>query len=166
MRWLRAWSEPYVAAGYNVRRCSLPDLDVRNTSLQDLALPGQVRGVLAAPPCDQFSIARTSGGERDILSGLEVVLACLRWIADAAPIWWAIENPGSGLLRRWLGRPRYTFQPHHHGDDHTKLTSLWGRFHIPPARHCRRSRRMPGNTPAQRAITPAGFAQAFFDANP
>jgi hypothetical protein len=160
-----AWSRPYVDAGYDVRLVTLPDFDVRRLRLGDLALPGPVHGVLAAPPCTAFSIAKVSG-VRDFAEGLETVVACLRLIAEACPAWWALENPGSGLLRRWMGAPTEVFQPHDFGDQHSKLTALWGVFASPLRRHCPRRRRMVGHSAAARAVTPAGFAVAFFRANP
>ena len=90
-----------------------------------------------------------------------------------------MENP-KGLLRRFLGRPKITIQPYWFGDRYFKQTDLWGDFNIPqfsPIRltaeeiHQARqhSRKLPkelGLTQAdKRAITPQGFAYAFFEAN-
>ncbi len=155
-----AWSEPYRSAGYEVHVVTLPGHDVR-----DYRPPPNVWGVLAAPPCTEFSIAKTTG-ERDLLTGLETITACLRIIAEARPRWWALENPGSGLLRRWLGTPRDVWQPCDFGDPWTKLTALWGDFALPRRRHVRPLSGMPGTTAAARAVTPPGFARAFFEANP
>lgn len=155
-----AWSRPYREAGYLVRVVTLPHGDVRA-----MPAPAGVWGVLAAPPCTEFSIAKTKGG-RDFATALEVVCACLRIVALARPRWWALENPGSGLLRRWLGPPRDTFQPCDFGDPWTKLTALWGSFSLPLRRHCRPRSGMPGKNAAERAVTPPGFARAFFEANP
>lgn len=154
-----SWSRPYAEAGYIVRIMTLPDCDVR--AVREV---GQVWGVLAAPPCNEFSILKR--GPRDFAAGLEIVIACLRIIAICNPVWWAMENPGSGLLRRWLGPPEDVWQPHEFGDPWTKLTALWGRFTRPNRRHCLSQSRMPGNDSASRAITPPGFARAFFEANP
>ena len=156
-----AWSRPYEAAGYSVEL-------VEKTHLKDVKSympPRNVHGILAAPPCTEFSAAKTSK-QRDYASGLECVVACLRIIALAKPAWWCLENPGSGHLRRWLGIPKDVFQPCDFGDPWTKSTALWGDFAIPQRSHCRARRGMPGNTSASRAITPTGFAQAFFAANP
>jgi len=46
-----AWSEPYRAAGYDVRLVTLPD-DVRSYEP-----PAGVHGVLAAPPCTEFAVS-------------------------------------------------------------------------------------------------------------
>ena len=49
-----AWSKPYQDAGYDVRIITLPDYDVR------LYIPpiDDVYGILAAPPCTEFSFAK------------------------------------------------------------------------------------------------------------
>lgn len=156
-----AWAQPYDVAGYRVQRVTLPDGDVRKFEPR-----GRVHGVLAAPPCTEFSIAK-NGQPRDFAAGLETVCACLRIIALARPVWWALENP-IGLLGRWLGAPRDTFEPYEFGDPWTKATALWGSFTLP-----RRGpfveptgSAMDRKTPALRAVTPPGFARAFFEANP
>jgi hypothetical protein len=154
-----AWSRPYRDAGYSVEIVTLPDHDVRT-----YVPPANVHGVLAAPPCEQFSTMRH--GKGDWALGLETVCACLRIIALARPAWWALENPGSGLLRRWLGCPRDVWQPFEFGDPWTKLTAVWGDFVLPKRTYCRPRSGMPGATAAERAITPPGFAEAFFAANP
>jgi hypothetical protein len=154
-----AWSAPYRAAGYDVEVVTLPAGDVRA-----YVPSGDVWGVLAAPPCNEFSILKRA--KRDFSRGLETVCACLRIIALARPRWWALENPGSGLLRRWLGPPRETFQPCDYGDAWTKLTALWGNFALPRKSPVPPLSGMPGSTAAERAITPPGFARAFFEANP
>lgn len=89
-----AWSEPYVRAGYDVRR-----IDIQNGADVRLfkALPYPVRGVLAAPPCTHFasSGARWWEGKGDdvLLEALSVVDACLRIVAVHNPVWWVLENP-------------------------------------------------------------------------
>ena len=65
------------------------------------------------------------------------------------------------------------FNPSDYGDPYTKKTLLWGRFSA-PAKHPviatdgSKMHRLPP-TPerkALRSVTPPGFAQAFFEANP
>lgn len=160
-----AWSEPYKAHGYDVRVISLPDRDVR-TWEPPAGL--QAWGVLAAPPCDQFSLARNGHPDmpRDFAGALEAVCGCLRIIALVRPKWWALENP-TGHLGRWLGTARDVWEPCDFGDPWTKRTALWGEFELPV--------RGPFVTPESgapkgsyenRARTPPGFARAFFEANP
>ena len=71
-----SWSEPYLQAGYRVIRVTLPETDVRT-----YVPPVDVWGVLAAPPCGEFSIAKRS--PRDFVSGMEIVNACMRIVLQA-----------------------------------------------------------------------------------
>lgn len=158
-----AWSAPYRAAGYDVRVVTLPQ-DVRT-----FVPPERVHGILGAPPCEHFSIARNGHPsiERDFVEAMSCVNAIMRIVLQTKPMWWVIENP-SGHLAKFLGRPRFTFEPHEFGDSWTKRTCLWGDFVeptkgpfvVPTTSAVRRS------TPEARAITPPGFARAFFEANP
>lgn len=157
-----AWSEPYRKAGYDVRRVTLPEQDVR-----DFEPPAGVWGVLAAPPCTEFSLAK-NGHPRDFAKGLECVVACLRIIARASPRWWALENP-TGYLSRWLGTPRDVFEPCDFGQPWTKRTAIWGTFRLPergPFVEPEGSIFDRTRDPEELARTPAGFARAFFEANP
>ncbi len=191
-----AWSKPYKDAGYDVRLITWPD----NTVLC-YTPPSNVYGILAAPPCTMFSHARTIAKEpRDTAAAMVTVYACLRIIWDVqygvktgekkTPLkFWALENPGHGILKNFLGKPAFEFNPYDFGDDHKKLTYLWGWFSDP--------KKHPGNKlfandhnhkalpkfdkmktrdiapehygkltrQERRAITPARFAQAFFEAN-
>ena len=173
-----SWSKPYLDAGYDVRRVTLPDSDVR-TWQGYLGL--SVHGILAAPPCQVFSNARNKNppSEAQILDALSVVDACLRIIMTCHPVWWALENP-VGKLRRWLGPPMFKFSPWHFGDPYFKNTLLWGNF-TPPfdsqvvpvgyrrGQPCAWYSSAPGDSASKsefRAITPPGFARAFFKANP
>lgn len=175
-----AWSAPYREAGYDVVQVDLKHgLDVRLFE----ALPFPVRGVLAAPPCQAFSNSGAQyWGAKDqdgrTLDALALIDACLRIIVVHRPRWWAIENP-VGRLSRWLGAPRMMFDPCDYGDPYTKRTCLWGEFNEPmmvrrvtPERVCSQGswlQRLGGaseRTKMLRSITPAGFARAFFEANP
>jgi len=120
-----SWSKPYVDAGYDVRVVTFPDGDVRTYKP-----PPNVHGILAAPPCTEFSIARNHTIDRDFESGMEIVNACLDIIKKCEPKWWALENP-AGHLTKFLGEPRYTFQPWWFGDGWSKRTMLWGEFNPP-----------------------------------
>ncbi len=156
-----AWSQPYLDAGYDVRRVTLPDSDVRTFNP-----PARVHGVLCAPPCTEFSVAK-NGHARDLIAGMDCVNACMRIVLQCQPTWWALENP-QGLLGRFLGTPTDWFQPHHFGDAWTKRTCLWGSFTLPtrgPFVKPSGSHPHAGNA-AKWAETPPGFARAFFEANP
>jgi hypothetical protein len=156
-----AWSQPYLDAGYNVRRVTLPDTDVRT-----FRPPTSVHGVLCAPPCTEFSLAK-NGHQRDFIAGMACVNACMRIILQCSPQWWSLENP-QGMLGRFLGTPTDWFQPWHFGDPWTKRTCLWGSFTLPergPYVEPIGSHPHFGN-PDRWAETPTGFARAFFRANP
>lgn len=171
-----SWSKPYKNAGYDVRLVSHPEHDVRHYDP-----PENVYGILAAPPCTMFSLARTTAKKpRCFYEGMEVVEACLRIIWEVRKrqklAFWALENP-IGFLRQFLGKPSYTFEPWWFGDDSKKKTDLWGYFKE-PTRNKEAKRpsynrkewgyrmRQSGLSRAEaRAVTPPCFAQAFFDAN-
>lgn len=126
-----SWSKPYQDAGYDVRIITLPEHDVRTFHWDG----PQVYGILAAPPCESFSNARRghpvynqSMSRRD---GLEIVRACMRIIKECNPEWWALENPATGDLVKYLGAPTMTFQPYEFGDGWAKKTALWGVFNKP-----------------------------------
>ena len=166
-----AWSKPYVDAGYDVRLVTLPEQDVRLYQP-----PENVHGILAAPPCTHFSGSGArwwkQKGPEAIIEGLSVVDACLRIIWTAQPEWFVMENP-VGRLRNFIGPPRMYFDPCDFGDPYTKRTCLWGQFAIPqkqpviPTQGSKLHKLSPSNNRATlRSITPPGFANAFFDANP
>lgn len=170
------WSRPYADHGYSVIRIDLQNGDdVR--MLRFIEEP--IHGILAAPPCDHFALsgARWWDGKGDpaILDGLSIVDACLRAIAIYRPTWWALENP-VGRLKRYLGPAKWSFDPCDFGDPYTKRTQLWGHF-TPPMplfsmqaqMSCKATEGSKMHTAvrdkAKRSATPAGFSQAFFEAN-
>jgi len=173
-----SWSLPYKMENYDVRLVTLPDHDVT-----DYIPPANVYGVLAAPPCEMFSIARqTAATPRDIRGAMNVVNACIRIGWTAKPKFFALENPSFGKLVHWLGPPKYKFHPWHFGDQRSKSTGLWGFFNHPVkvfhdinavmsdeqiALSQRNSLPLPGpgTWKERRAKTPQRFAQAFFEAN-
>jgi hypothetical protein len=176
-----SWSQPYAEAGYNVIVVTLPEVDVR-----DYQPPAEVHGILAAPPCDHFSVSgaqywKAKDADGRTADALEIVDACLYIIKQANPVWWALENP-IGRLRKLraaeLGEPRLSFDPWEYGDPYTKKTLLWGRFNLPerqpvePERVCKQGswvQRLGSKsekTKRLRSITPPGFAKAFYQANP
>lgn len=125
-----SWSAPYTENGYDVRLVTLPEHDVRTYSP-----PENVYGILAAPPCTEFSIAKNKW-KRDIESGLEIVNACLNIVKQCAPKFWALENP-SGELQKHIGKAVFSFQPWEYGDGWCKRTMVWGSFNLPPKRYKR-----------------------------
>lgn len=205
-----AWSRPYKEAGYDVLVITLPEHDVRDVYFgnDSMHFHGQtegaknriiqysnVYGILAAPPCTEFSLAKNgSPTPRNLYDGLQPVRACMDIIWECvlrgAPMFWALENP-LGLLRKFLGRPEFTFRQWEFGDMAVKPTDIWGWFNNPKKTvsempegitkryksgkvnsFCWTAPSPPdwldatGLTRADlRSITPAGFAQAFFKAN-
>jgi len=172
------WSRPYREAGYDVMQVDLQrGEDVRLLRHQ----PVPVHGILAAPPCTHFAASGArwwaGKGEAALLDGLAVVDACLRAVAIYRPLWWVLENP-VGRLKDYLGPPAYIFDPCEFGDPWTKRTCLWGHFtppvplvsvaaRNPVAPHLgSKMHRMSSRAKNDRSQTPAGFAQAFFEANP
>jgi hypothetical protein len=150
-----------VEAGYPVVRVTLPADDVRIW-----VPPCRPWGVLCAPPCNEFSRAKRA--EHDHVLGMETVNACLRIVAQCRPRWWALENPQGGDLSQFIGLPQWTFQPYDFGDPWTKATGLWGEFNPPSDRQpvTPVGSAMERRGSAARAVTPPGFARAFFLANP
>jgi len=174
------WARPYIEAGYDVK---LYDLKTGH-DVRLLEHPGRVHGILAAPPCTVFanSGARWPRSEADMREGLSIVDACLRLVTVCRPTWWALENP-VGKLSRYLGPPVFKFNPCDYGDPYTKRTCLWGSF-VPPVGMLTTKRPVEPvrvnsqgswiqslggkseRTKELRSATPAGFAEAFFEANP
>jgi site-specific DNA-cytosine methylase len=188
-----AWSKPYKDAGYDVRVITLPEWDI--LKFKDYPWDWEnVYGILAAPPCTMFSMARTvAKTPRDLKGAMEVVNACLQIIAQCQYKgkrlqFWAMENP-KARLRWFLGKPAMTFNPFEFGDAYRKPTDIWGNFntnlkkniveldplqdkqsrlniqHLQPIpKDYIRDPNMSSRAIA-RSITHTGFAQAFFNAN-
>jgi len=182
-----SWSKPYADAGYDVRVITIPEYDVRlypskssnverlPNEFEDIMKIGKVHGILAAPPCTYFagSGAMWKRTDKQMIEGLSIVDACIRIIYVLKPKWWALENP-VGKLKKWLGPPVMSFHPCDYGDAYKKRTLLWGNFNtdliknpvkpiIPSPLHLL----PPSKDRAMlRSITPAGFSNAFFKANP
>lgn len=166
-----AWSKPYRDAGYDV------DVVDRPRDVRTFRPPRHVHGVLAAPPCTMFCRMRMCRGEptvEEFQEALSVVDACVRIATVTRPKFWALENP-QGWLPRWLGPPRLRFDPCDFGDPWTKRTWLWGDFVPPmflptepvaPWIHRKKGSRGVAQSDNQNAVTPPGFARAFFEANP
>lgn len=120
-----AWSKPYADAGYDVRIITLPQYDI-----QKYTPPQNIYGILAAPPCTMFSMARTTAkAPRDLAEGMQLVERCLQIIwqvrKQQALKFWVLENP-KGLLRQFLGAPAFTFDASEFGETYNKHTDLVG----------------------------------------
>lgn len=200
-----AWSRPYRDAGYDVRVITLPGFDIIKTRIGNdwmaflspkeewtKIMTKEVHGILAAPPCTMFSLARMNAKTpRDFVGAMKIVQSCLEVIwacrISGGLKWWALENP-RGYLRQFLGSPPFTFE-HWQFDKESrqcKPTDIWGFYDTPKPsvkekpimldRNMRTNNLQKPLPPkgyehltdraAIRSITPSGFAQAFFKANP
>ena len=218
-----AWSRAYQNnPEYDVRVITLPDYSVEQVSFEKNHMEFwghksnyfepliikyiDVYGILAAPPCTMFSIARndkTALVKRDMRKGMETVNACLEIIhhclfdnyrVGKGLIFWALENPQSGYLKKFLGTPPFIFDPSEYGDEHTKKTAVWGMFNEPKKTTKAITLKGDANNYVKsvekyfdryehlipkgykektklskrtivRSITPQGFAEAFYKAN-
>ena len=218
-----AWAKPYKDNGYNVITITLPDYDIMKAvvlkefgimifpSNSDTAKDIRINifdiyGILAAPPCTQFSIARndkTAKKPRNLEEGLmvvdkvkEIVRGCLLYHFrkdDNGLKFWALENPKTGYLERFLGKAPFEFEACDFGDPYGKKTSLWGEFNFPKKDAVKATKRnfvkyastddevkqeklklIPDGYRKKtgydtrkviRSITPQGFANAFYEAN-
>lgn len=97
--------------------------------------PKNVHGIVANPVCTEFSTARSNGRARNPDEGMFLVEHCMRIIEEADPVWWVIENPARGVLKNYLGEPRYKYEPWWYGSGWTKQTALWGKFNIPKRKY-------------------------------
>lgn len=133
-----SWSNPYKEAGYDVRLITLPKYDVFTYEP-----PKNVYGILAAPTCTSFSLARTNAKEpRNLEKSMLLVKRCLEIIWQqqyelpnknsklTTLRFWALENP-KGFLRYFLGNPPLEFNPYEYGDNYKKKTHIWGNFSTP-----------------------------------
>lgn len=118
-------SKPWRDAGYNVI------LVGSNVGVENYHPPTDVYGVIANPPCTEFSTARSTGQARAPEIGMTLVKECQRIITECNPTFWVIENPARGVLKNYLGKPTYEYEPWWYGSPWSKRTALWGNFTIP-----------------------------------
>jgi len=155
---------------------------------------GPCHGLMIAPPCTDFSVSGVKyWAEKDrdgrTAASLEIVDHCLSIRDKLCPVWWVLEQPVGRLhkLRPEIGKPRY-HQPFWYAgfaDDpdferYTKKTALYGNYNdnLPFAQLEGWRRSSPQGSWIQslggssertkelRSMTPTGFAEAFFRANP
>lgn len=177
-------SKPYRDAGYDVRIIG------EEIGVENYKPPPNVYGIIANPPCTHFSICRTNAKiPRDLKEGMRLVQACLRIIWDCQykdsfdgvggrtmPLkFWSLENPATGFLKWFLGKPVFQYAQNEYGADTTKRTALWGNFNL-PIRPIFSKPLLVGSTIGKkndmtkrdmqdRSRCPEGFARAFFEAN-
>jgi len=173
-----AWSKPYMEAGYDVRNITLPKYDLLDEeTIRLLCALKNVYGALFATDCTcwansgarwfwQRITAEVWENMRIFFRGYRIIMAHQYELK-----FWTIENP-VGKLRDFLGDPQLIFNPCDYGDPYTKKTCLWGNFNMPiknrvePIEGSKIHKYPPSlNRKDLRAITPPGFAKAFFEAN-
>lgn len=174
------WPSFYKDAGYDVYSLDIKNgMDILSIDRRDL--PDDVYGILAAPPCTDFSgsgaqywkIKDEDGRTAASLALIDKTLEIISWYPNLT--FWALENPVGRLqtLRPALGKPWY-FQPHWFGDPYTKKTGLWGKFNkdLPrcdvepdPNNWIMKLGGKSERTKELRSMTPLEFAEAFFLAN-
>ena len=177
------WPSFYKAAGYEVYQIDIKhDIDILSLDVESDILPlGQIHGILAAPPCTDFSGSgaqywKVKDEDGRTAYSLSMVDKVLEIVEKTRPTWWALENPVGRLpkLRPSLGKPFY-FNPCDYGDPYTKKTGLWGNFNKDlvktpvnpdPNNWIMKLGGKSERTKELRSMTPLGFAKAFFDANP
>jgi hypothetical protein len=121
-------SKPWADAGYEVI------LVGSSIGVENYHPPKDVFGVIANPVCTEFSTARSNGKARNPELGMFLVKECQRIISECSPTFWMIENPAKGVLKEYLGKPDYEYEPWWYGSPWTKRTALWGKFIIPQRR--------------------------------
>lgn len=174
-------SLPYRENGYDVRIIG------EKIGVENYNPPDNVYGIIANPPCTMFSIARTfAKTPRDLRQGMFLVKECLRIIWECqykikenqrySPLkFWALENPASGFLKWFLGKPTFEYCQSEYGSALTKKTALWGMFNI-PVRPILYNQLPKGfkigskhektvHETETRSICPYNFAKAFYEAN-
>lgn len=118
-------TKPYRDAGFRVI-CIGSDIGVENYHP-----PNNVYGIIANPVCTEFSIAKGFHKLGDYKKGMFLVKECQRIISECDPVFWVIENPATGKLKDFLGKPVMTYEPWNYGSPWTKKTALWGKFNVP-----------------------------------
>ena len=179
------WALPFHNAGWNVIQLDIKHgNDIKKfKSAEDVFDWGidDVNGIIAAPPCTDFASsgaqywkAKDADGRTEAsLALIDKTLEIISWFPELD--FWVIENPVGRLskLRPQLGEPWY-FQPCWFGDAYTKKTGLWGKFNkaLPrndvapdPNSWIMKLGGKSERTKELRSMTPAGFANAFFQAN-
>ncbi len=174
------WPSFYKSNGYDVYSLDIKyDIDILEIEPRDL--PENVYGILAAPPCTDFSGSGAQywkakdldGRTEQSLALVDKTIKIISWYPKLQ--FWALENPVGRLstLRPELGKPWY-FQPHWYGDPYTKKTGLWGKFNKDLPRNdvapdqknwIMKLGGKSEKTKELRSMTPMGFAKAFYEAN-
>ena len=90
--------------------------------------PGHFDYVHASPPCQQFSIARTTGPPRNLEQADAIVERTLEILRYLQPRYWTLENPQTGLLktRPFMADIHFTDVDYcKYGFPYRKRTRIW-----------------------------------------
>jgi len=145
--------------------------------------------VFAFPPCTDLAVTGNRWfhhpdrkgrikTQADIDAGMALVGAARRIISECRPDYWFLENPISKIATLWR-KPDYYFHPYEFGgyldppsEGYTKRTCLWrnegwpelAKKFVPVLKELYLRDLPPSKRKAIREKTPAGFAQAVFEA--
>jgi len=163
-----SFEKPWLDNGRYVLSLTLPFEDVRLIKFE----PKGFDGILCAPPCRCFTQTASSmpNSITEKIDAISVVDACLRAVLLYRPKFWVLENP-PGSLKDYIGPCSFSFQPWWYGDLSQKYTNLWGEFKVPARTVLKKPEKLTDTSSigrsgdARRAITPPGFAYAFYLAN-
>ena len=95
--------------------------------------------VWASPVCTHYSVARTTGGPRDLLAADRLVRRTLEIVVYHFGCHWALENPQSGLLktrRIVAGLPFFDTSYCRYGFEYRKKTRIWSSLALCLRRPC------------------------------
>lgn len=183
-----SWSKPYQENDqeYIVYNLTLPDFDILKDELP--VDPLSIYGILAAPPCTDFSVAGNRLWKQKDENGqtkksLDIVFRCMEIIKQCRNIrFWALENP-RGRLKNYIGTPSWELNYKDFGCNYSKIVLLWGSFTPPLPEYIAYSNEfikaklpelpkeyiLSGSNmterAARRSITYNGFAKAFYAVN-
>lgn len=143
---LGGFSQAFVDRGHDVLRIEYDErfLQIPHTSIANVLdlVPddlwsiqmGYPEIILAAPPCNHFSIAAVSHHwnkdgtpTEKTQKQIDLVRHTIKLIEDVSPKYWILENP-RGMMRRVLGKPNKTIMMAAYGKEAYKPTDLWGVF--------------------------------------
>ena len=190
-----AWSLPYRRAGYIVIQIDIKlGISIYDFNYRSIE-KNKVHGILAAPPCVDFSKAGSCFWKKKDVSGktaesVKLVLKALEIIYYFNPNFWALENPPGRLeklIRELTLKRLMSYHPYEFGAPYTKKTILYGNFNpflvqspvTPISKTAKgqmsidnyqihhQGKTIPRNKRSEfRSITPIEFAESFFQSNP
>lgn len=190
-----SWSAPYRDAGYKTIQIDIK-LDSEygnNIYTLDVSKLPKIHGILAAPPCTDFSSSgarwwQAKDNDGSTFESIAIVYKTLSIIWQLKHrdniAWWVLENPVGRITKMVPELAKYGphfFNPNQFGDPYTKKTGLYGEFVFPDPLWIGGDWTVPATEGSQmwakyggksertktaRSITPSGFSKAFHMTNP